>query len=780
MNANREDQPSGQASGRVFVGRQTELAALRTALDRALAGRGAVCLVAGEPGIGKSELADRLATEATARGAEVLWGRSWEGEGAPPYWPWAQIIRAYIEERPGIELEAIFGAATVHVAQIIPEIRERLPDLPVPSTLDSEGARFRLFDAVTTFLRSAAGARPLVLVLDDLHWADKPTLLLLRFLAREVAATRLFVVGDDESDSALRAQVMGRLSAWRVFMGDAEGNPASALNAIAMARRLGDKVALAHVLNTTMWAAGGPDDQAERLDRTTELIRLAEEIGDARLAAEGHVWKGRHHLEMGDVAAADRQIEIQERFGASSRQAYHRWLSELARGSMAFVEGRFDEAEVFLTSALQIGLEGVTFVRAVQGNLMLLHEQQGLQFDQLSFYEGLAGQYPVFVWRLAAARMRLLTGRVDEVRRDLEAIAANDFSDVPRDMTWLFNMGRVSELVIMLGDARRAAVVYELLLPYADRCVVLGGFSANRGSVHRFLGGLGALQSRFDEAERHFEYALAVNARIRARIWVAHTQYDYARMLIARDRPGDREKAAVLATQALTTAREVGMKPLEASVLALTAEVGLGEEHAAAPSVPTVATAAVFRRDGDFWTIAYDGKRIRLRDAKGLQYIAHLLRHDGRELHAADLAAGIDGTPSTPGASDEGGIAAGLGDAGEALDPSARAAYRQRLQELEAELAEATEWADAGRTAKLQTEIEFVRDELSGAYGLGGRARKAADVGDRARKAVTSRIRESIDRIGKEHPALARHLENAIRTGTFCGYQPDRPIRWEL
>jgi hypothetical protein len=82
--------------------------------------------------------------------------------------------------------------------------------------------------------------------------------------------------------------------------------------------------------------------------------------------------------------------------------------------------------------------------------------------------------------------------------------------------------------------------------------------------------------------------------------------------------------------------------------------------------------------------------------------------------------------------------------------------------------------------SKLRAEIEFVRDELSGAYGLGGRARKAADVGDRARKAVTSRIRESIDRIGKEHPALARHFENAIRTGTFCSYQPDRPLRWEL
>jgi hypothetical protein len=290
--------------------------------------------------------------------------------------------------------------------------------------------------------------------------------------------------------------------------------------------------------------------------------------------------------------------------------------------------------------------------------------------------------------------------------------------------------------------------------------------------------------SRYDDAERHFEAALEMNARIRARIWVAHTQHDYARMLVARDRPGDREKATVLAAKALATAREVGMKPLEANVMELQAAAGLGEEVSAAPAPegqPTPAAPAAFQREGDFWTIAYEGKRIRLRDAKGLQYIAHLLRHDGQEFHAADLAAGVEVVPapeSVRRAPDGSAVGPGLGDAGEVLDAQARAAYRERLQDLESDLAEATQWADTGRAAKLREEIEFVREELSAAYGLGGRVRKAADVGDRARKAVTSRIRESIDRIGKEHPALARHFANAIRTGTFCSYHPDRPLRW--
>ncbi|MGH7894877.1 MAG: hypothetical protein ACREQL_09420, partial [Candidatus Binatia bacterium] len=342
------------------------------------------------------------------------------------------------------------------------------------------------------------------------------------------------------------------------------------------------------------------------------------------------------------------------------------------------------------------------------------------------------------------------------------------------------------DLVSVLGDTRRAAILYDLVLPYADRCPTAGSSIACMGSLSRSLGLLATLLSRYEDAEKHFERALEMNARIRARIWVAHTQHDYARMLVARDRPGDRERATALATEALATAREVGMKPLEAKVLELRAAAGLGEEAIVEPSPegpPTPAASAAFQREGDFWTIVYEGTRIRLRDAKGLQYIAHLLRHDGRDFHAADLAAGADAVPAPASARrdpEASAIAAGLGDAGEVLDPQARSAYRQRLTDLEAELAEATQWADTGRAAKLGAELEFLREELSAAYGLGGRGRKAADVGDRARKAVTSRIRETIDRIGKEHPALARHFENAIHTGTFCRYQPDRPLRWKL
>jgi predicted ATPase len=194
MSWDRKTMQSGGVPARVFVGRNAELADLVAGLERAISGRGGVFLIAGEPGIGKSELADRLGAEAASRGAEVLWGRSWEGEGAPPYWLWAQIIRSLVGERAGAALESIFGAATPYVVQIVPELRDRLPDLLAPPPLDSEQARFRLFDAITTYLKRAAEARPPVLLLDDIHWADAPSLLLLRFLARELAESRILVV----------------------------------------------------------------------------------------------------------------------------------------------------------------------------------------------------------------------------------------------------------------------------------------------------------------------------------------------------------------------------------------------------------------------------------------------------------------------------------------------------------------------------------------------------------------------------------------------------------
>ena len=178
-----------------LVGRERELAELVEGLDDAVAGRGRLFLLVGEPGIGKSRLAEELIAHARAREARILVGRCWEAGGAPAYWPWVQSLRSYVRDTDADTLRSQLREGAADVAQLLPELRDLLPDLAPARPLESEGARFRLFDSMTAFLKSAAAARPLVLVLDDLHAADEPSLLLLQFVARELGDSRLLIVG---------------------------------------------------------------------------------------------------------------------------------------------------------------------------------------------------------------------------------------------------------------------------------------------------------------------------------------------------------------------------------------------------------------------------------------------------------------------------------------------------------------------------------------------------------------------------------------------------------
>ena len=188
-------EPAVETPRSALVGRERELAELVDGLDHAFAGHGGLFLLVGEPGIGKSRLAEELIAQARARGARILVGRCWEAGGAPAYWPWVQSLRPYLRDTEADSLRSQLRGGAADVARLFPELRDLLGDLPPAPELESEGARFRLFDSMTAFLKSAAAARPLVLVLDDLHAADEPSLLLLQFVARELGPSRLLVVG---------------------------------------------------------------------------------------------------------------------------------------------------------------------------------------------------------------------------------------------------------------------------------------------------------------------------------------------------------------------------------------------------------------------------------------------------------------------------------------------------------------------------------------------------------------------------------------------------------
>lgn len=175
----------------IFIGRQREMAELEAGLDSALAGRGRLILLAGEPGIGKTRMARELVTRARRSGSQVFWGWCYEREGAPPYWPWVQPIQSYILNADPGTLRADMGRGAGDIAELIPEIREKLPGLEPSPILDPQQTRFRLFDSIATFLKNVAQHQSLILVMDDLHWADIPSLLLLEFLSRQIDDSRI-------------------------------------------------------------------------------------------------------------------------------------------------------------------------------------------------------------------------------------------------------------------------------------------------------------------------------------------------------------------------------------------------------------------------------------------------------------------------------------------------------------------------------------------------------------------------------------------------------------
>ena len=354
----------------------------------------------------------------------------------------------------------------------------------------------------------------------------------------------------------------------------------------------------------------------------------------------------------------------------------------------------------------------------------VLHREQGRPHEEATeeTIKSSIAQYPgVSGWRCALALVYCDQGREAEARQEFAHLAAHDFADLPHDVTWLSSVCWLSEVCAFLGDAHRAGMLHTLLLPYARRAIV-NGFWANTcyGSASRYLGLLATTMSRWEEAARHFDDALAMNAKMGARPFVAHTQHEYARMLLARGQSGDYERALELLDSALATAQELGMKSLSDKAKALREQTrGDRGPVVTAPEIGEVREPIplteenLFRREGEYWTLGYEGTTVRLKDTKGLHYIALLLREPGRKFHVIDLLAITNPQlPTTAAAANSGQmleeqltvhrVSALRSAKNRALfDPQARAAYRQRLDDLRGELEEAERFNDPSRAARL-------------------------------------------------------------------------------
>jgi tetratricopeptide (TPR) repeat protein len=287
-------------------------------------------------------------------------------------------------------------------------------------------------------------------------------------------------------------------------------------------------------------------------------------------------------------------------------------------------------------------------------------------------------------------------------------------------------------------------------------------------------GDLGRARTATAELER-------VAARFQSRALVAGATLARGRVRLAE---GDAAEAERCCSEAARLWNEIGA-PYEAAiarmVLAEALRAGGSEDHAVLElqaartileriEVAVAATAGtnVFRREGDYWSLVFEGRTVRVRDLKGMRYLAQLLAHPGREVHVLDLVAAETGQPTA------------LGDAGELLDEQAKTAYRRRLAEIEDDIEQARALEDAEREAQADAERDFLVRELARAVGLGGRDRRAASASERARSGVTRAVRQGISRIGEHHPQLGEHLDGTVRTGTYCAYVPDpgAPAAW--
>jgi hypothetical protein len=208
------------------------------------------------------------------------------------------------------------------------------------------------------------------------------------------------------------------------------------------------------------------------------------------------------------------------------------------------------------------------------------------------------------------------------------------------------------------------------------------------------------------------------------------------------------------------------------------------EDSLASRPVLRLLEESVFIRQADYWTIRYQGQAAILKATRGLECLGYLLRHPRLETHVSELLATPIDLPLLGSLQKAGGgaVTAGLRDAGPILDLRAKAEYKRRIDELRRDLEEAERFNDFYRAASIRSEMDAIIEQLAAAVGLGGRDRRASSDAERARSAITKRIKEAINRIGEVIPPLGCHLAARIKTGYFCSYNPhpDRLIDWKF
>ncbi|HVM95556.1 MAG TPA: hypothetical protein VMT89_04165, partial [Candidatus Acidoferrales bacterium] len=363
-------------------------------------------------------------------------------------------------------------------------------------------------------------------------------------------------------DSYLRAQVLARTAlALYDTPGSMTQRESLSRDAVEMAARVGDVATQIGTLYIRHWAIWAPENLEARRSTAEAIVGLAQHSGNAEMELQGRRFRAVDSLEAGDIATFNEDVaacgEVSERL----RQPYYTWYVSGFRALRAFLDGDFAGSERFTMDAMRVGqrAQSQNVDQAVGAQLASLRREQGRLAEVEPVFRSLVAQLPtVPSWRCGLAYLLVETGQIDEARVVFDELAANEFAGVARDTFWLVAMNVLSDVCAVLGNIERAAVLYRLIEPFAER-VAVNVVGTCMSSMARCLGRLAATTRRFDEAIGHFDTALATETRLKAHPLVAHTQHQYADALLARGRSSDVTRATALLEPALQQFERLGM-----------------------------------------------------------------------------------------------------------------------------------------------------------------------------------------------------------------------------
>jgi class 3 adenylate cyclase len=374
-----------------------------------------------------------------------------------------------------------------------------------------------------------------------------------------------------DADNELRVRVLARLAVELYYTDAINERTRLSGEAVAMAGRIGHPRLELLALYSRHWSVLGPDDIDAQVAAATEIVRLAGLVGDREMAFRGHHFRLHSLLVMGDHAAVDAEIRSCERLAKELRQPLYLWQVTVFRAMRELQKGNLDEAERLAQEAWQIGQRSQQEITLVMfgAQIAVARIGQGRIGEIIEGGDGFVEQYPHSAWPAAMSFMYSELGRREDARALFERQAANGFAGLRRDGNWLAALTCLSMCAAYLGDAGRAAELYDLLEPYAERCPALQAGAAALPTNHAPLGILAATMGRWEAATRHFERALELTTTRDVGFWRPAIQREYARMLILLGDETSRERALSLLADAIDLARAQGMKTFVEQLLEL-------------------------------------------------------------------------------------------------------------------------------------------------------------------------------------------------------------------